>query len=90
MSSYQSHADTDPEGGVSVERQIKLLDQMRSVLRLKHMSIRTQEAYVSWVRRFILFHGKRHPTDIGAEEIRVFLTHLAVHGKVAAPTRSGA
>ncbi len=61
-----------------MERQIKLLDQMRSVLRLKHMSIRTEEAYVSWIRRFILFHGKRHPTDMGAEEIRAFLTHLAV------------
>jgi hypothetical protein len=48
------------------------------------MSIRTEEADVSWVRRFILFHGKRHPTDMGAEEIRAFLTHLAVHGKVAA------
>ena len=57
-----------------MERQVKLLDQMRSVLRLKHMSIRTEEAYVSWVRRFILFHGKRHPTDMGAEEIRAFLT----------------
>jgi glucan phosphorylase len=83
MSSCQTHVDTHLEGDASVERQIKLLDQMRAVLWLKHMSIRTEEAYVSWVRRFILFHGKRHPTDMGAEEIRAFLMHLAVHGKVA-------
>ena len=63
---------------------------MRHVLRLKHMSIRTEEAYVSWVRRFILFHQKRHPKDMGAEEIRVFLTHLAVHDKVAASTQNNA
>ena len=68
----------------------KLLDQMREVLRLKHMSFRTEEAYVSWVRRFILFHDKRHPKDMGAEEIRAFLIHLAVQDKVAASTQNGA
>jgi len=73
-----------------MEPKIKLLDQMRDVLRLKHMSLRTEEAYVVWVRRFILFHHKRHPTDMGAPEIRAFLTHLAVHGNVAASTQNGA
>jgi Phage integrase, N-terminal SAM-like domain len=68
----------------------KLLDQMREVLRLKHMSFRTEEAYISWVRRFILFHDKRHPKDMGAEEIRAFLIHLAVQDKVAASTQNGA
>jgi integron integrase len=68
----------------------KLLDQMREVLRLKHMSFRTEEAYVSWVRRFILFHDKRHPKDMGAEEIRAFLIHLAVRDKVAASTQNSA
>jgi integron integrase len=68
----------------------KLLDQMRQVMRLKHMSIRTEEAYVGWVRRFILFHDKRHPIDMGAQEIRAFLLHLAVHEKVAASTQHGA
>jgi len=68
----------------------KLLDQMRHVLRLKHMSIRTEEAYLSWARRFILFHGKRHPQDMGAPEVRAFLTHLAVHDQVAASTQNGA
>jgi Phage integrase, N-terminal SAM-like domain len=51
---------------------------MRQVLRLKHMSIRTEEMYMGWVRRFILFHHKRHPKEMGTEEIREFLTHLAV------------
>lgn len=73
-----------------MEPKTKLLDQMRDVLRLKHMSLRTEEAYVTWVKRFILFHHKRHPTDMGAPEIRAFLTHLAVHGKVAASTQNGA
>jgi integron integrase len=68
----------------------KLLDQTREVLRLKHMSLRTEEAYLSWVRRFILFHDKRHPKDMGAPEIRAFLSHLAIQGKVAASTQNGA
>ena len=72
--------------GGFMEPKIRLLDQMRNVMRLKHMSLRTEEAYVSWVRRFILFHDKRHPGDMGAEEIRAFLTHLAVQGRVAAFT----
>ena len=73
-----------------METKPKLLDQMRHVLRLKHMSIRTEEAYLSWTKRFILFHGKRHPQDMGAPEIRAFLTHLAVQDKVAASTQNGA
>ncbi len=73
-----------------MERKFRLLDQMRQVLRLKHMSIRTEEAYASWVRQFILFHQKRHPKDMGAEEIRAFLTHVAVHDKVAASTQNNA
>jgi integron integrase len=77
-------------GDDEVERKLKLLDQMRHVLRLKHMSIRTEEAYISWIRRFILFHHKRHPKDMGAEEIRAFLTHLAVHDQVAASTQNSA
>jgi hypothetical protein len=53
-----------------VEPKVKLLDQMRLVLRLKHRSHRTEETYVLWARRFILFHHKRHPKDMGAQEIR--------------------
>jgi|SRR5712691_9947907 len=60
---------------------------MRLVLRLKHRSIRTEEAYVLWAKRFILLHHKRHPKDMGAQEIRAFLAHLAVHDHVAASTQ---
>ena len=73
-----------------METQPKLLDQMRHVLRLKHMSIRPEETSLSGAKRFIVFHGKRHPQDMGASEIRAFLTHLAVHDKVAASTQNGA
>ena len=68
----------------------KLLDQVRGKIRLKHYSIRTEQAYVDWIRRFILFHNKRHPTDMGASEVEAFLTHLAVKGKVAASTQNQA
>ena len=68
----------------------KLLAQMRAVLRLKHMRVRTEAAYVSWVRRFILFHDKRHPKDMGAEDIRAFVIHRAVRDKVAASTQNSA
>ena len=68
----------------------KLLDQVRGKIRLKHYSIRTEQAYVDWIRRFILFFGKRHPRDLGAAEVEQFLTHLAVEGNVAASTQSQA
>ncbi|MDT7949371.1 MAG: integron integrase [Thermoflexus sp.] len=64
----------------------KLLDQLREELRLKHYSYRTEQAYVDWVRRFILFHNKRHPAEMGAPEIRAFLAHLAQERNVSAPT----
>ncbi|MBV2234532.1 MAG: integron integrase, partial [Sterolibacterium sp.] len=68
----------------------KLLDQLRDRLRLKHYSLRTETQYVHWVRRFILFHNKRHPRDMGAKEVEAFLTHLAVAGQVAAATQNQA
>ena len=68
----------------------KLLDQVRDAIRTKHYSIRTEEAYVNWVRRFILFHGKRHLKDMGGPEIEAFLTHLAVEGHVSASTQNQA
>ena len=68
----------------------KLLDLLRDRLRLKHYSIRTETQYVQWVRRFILFHGKRHPQEMGAKEVEAFLTHLAVEGRVAAATQNQA
>ena len=63
----------------------KLLDQVRDAIRVRHYSIRTEQAYIGWARRFILFHNKRHPKDMGVPEIEAFLTHLAVDGNVAAP-----
>ena len=66
----------------------KLLDRVRAVARLRHLSLRTEQAYSDWIRRFILFHRKRHPEVMGAEEIRQFLSHLAVDGNVSASTQN--
>jgi integron integrase len=66
----------------------RLLDQLRERIRVKHYSIRTENTYVHWVRRFILFHHKKHPADMGAPEVEAFLTHLAVVGNVAAATQN--
>jgi len=68
----------------------RLLDQLRDALRVRHFSLRTEEAYVDWVRRFILFHGKRHPQELGVSEIQAFLTHLAVDRGVAPSTQNQA
>jgi len=68
----------------------KLLDQVRDAIRLKHYAYRTEETYVQWVRRYILFHGKRHPNQMGRVEIEAFLTHLAVQEQVAASTQNQA
>ena len=68
----------------------KLLDRVRHAIRVRHYSIRTEEAYVAWIKRYIFFHGKRHPSSMGAEEINAFLTHLAVENDVAASTQSQA
>lgn len=68
----------------------KLLDQVRNIIRTKHYSIRTEEAYVNWAKNFILFHNKRHPKEMGKKEINQFLTHLAVKRNVAASTQNQA
>lgn len=68
----------------------RLLDQVREAIRLRHYSIRTEQAYTDWIKRFILFHGKRHPREMGAAEVERFLTHLAVEGRVAASTQNQA
>lgn len=69
---------------------LKLLDEVRLSLRLRHYSRRTERAYLDWIRRFILFHGKRHPRQMSAPEIRSFLAHLAVERNVAAATQNQA
>ena len=68
----------------------RLLDQMREILRLHHYSIRTEEAYLEWVKRFILFHNKRHPSEMGEKEVSAFLTYLAVNKHVSASTQNQA
>ncbi len=68
----------------------RLLDRVRSAIRVRHYSIRTEQAYVQWIRRFILFHRKRHPAEMGGAEIAAFLTHLAVEGNVAESTQNQA
>ncbi len=72
------------------ENQPRLLDQVRNAIRVRHYSIRTEQAYVGWIKRFILFHGKRHPKDMGKAEVEAFLTHLAVKGNVAPSTQNQA
>ena len=62
----------------------KLLDQVREAIRMRHYSVRTEEAYVSWIKRFTLFHGKHHPLEMGEDGITRFLSALAVHGHVTA------
>jgi len=68
----------------------RLLDRVRDRIRVRHYSIRTEQAYLDWIKRFIRFHGKRHPVDLGRSEVEAFLTHLAVAGNVAASTQNQA
>jgi hypothetical protein len=77
-------------GELPQPRPPRLLDQLRLVLRVRHYSRRTEDCYVNWAKRFILFHHKRHPRDIGAAEVEQFLTHLAVAGRVSASTQNQA
>ncbi|ASC73288.1 Integrase/recombinase [Halomicronema hongdechloris C2206] len=66
----------------------RLLDQVREVARLKHVSPATEKSYVYYIRDFILFHHKQHPKDMGAPEIRAYLSHLAIQRHVAASTQT--
>jgi Phage integrase, N-terminal SAM-like domain len=68
----------------------RLLDRVRQALQTRHYSRRTEKAYVGWIRRYILFHRKRHPAEMGAPEVTQFLTALAVERKVAASTQNQA
>jgi Phage integrase, N-terminal SAM-like domain len=65
----------------------KLLDHVRDVLRVNHYSVRTEEAYVGWIRRYIFYHNKKHPRDMGSLEVELYLTHLAVGEKVSTNTQ---
>ncbi len=68
----------------------KLLEQVRQLLRLRHYSLRTEEAYLAWIKRFILFHGKRHPAELAETHVSAFLSSLANQGQVAASTQNQA
>jgi integron integrase len=72
------------------DNQPKLLDLVRGKIRLKHYSIRTEQAYVDWIKRYIFHFDKQHPKDLGAQHVEQFLTYLAVHGKVSASTQNQA
>ncbi len=75
---------------VMEQRPKKLLDQVRDAMRLKHYALSTEKSYVNWIKRYILFHHKRHPRDMGHAEVTAFLTHLAVDEHVAASTQNQA
>jgi integron integrase len=68
----------------------RLLDQVREAIRVRHYSYRTEQQYVAWIRRYILFHNRRHPLDLGGPEVESFLTHLATDRRVAAATQAQA
>jgi integron integrase len=85
-------ADRHPEHGTPANpaNAPRLLEQVRERIRYKHYSIHTERVYVEWVKRFVLFHKKRHPRDMGAGEVEAFLSHLANEGNVAAATHQQA
>jgi len=68
----------------------KLLDQVRDALRVKHYARNTEQSYVYWIKKYILFHGKRHPKEMGAAEVQAFLSHLALEKHISASTQNQA
>src|SRR5262245_1462790 len=87
----QSQAADSPQAPLSTPagpKPKRLMDQLRDAIQLRHYSIRTEQSYVHWAVRYILFHNKRHPQEMGAPEIEAFLTHLAVARQVSASTQN--
>src|SRR5262245_20238351 len=82
----QSHLDAAPDP----TKPLRLMEIVRRTLRERRYSMKTQRAYVDWIRRFIVFHGRRHPKDLGAEQVRDFLSSLATKSAVAASTQNQA
>jgi hypothetical protein len=74
--------------GGATSKAPRLLDRMREEIRIRHCSVSTETTYVQWARRFILFHDKRHPKEMGAAEVSAFLTALATRGHMAASTQN--
>jgi len=81
---------SEPREGFIPNPKLKLLDQVSEVMRFKHYSLRTEQTYREWIKRFIFFHAKRHPREMGAFEVERFLSDLAVTRKVAASTQNQA
>lgn len=79
-----------PQPNIKQQSSPGLLETVRNALRTKHYSIRTEEVYLAWIKRFILFHNKKHPRELGASDVEQFLTHLAVQGNVSASTQNQA
>ncbi len=75
---------------MEVVKKPMLLEVVRQRIRLRHYSIRTEKSYIHWIRRFVRFHDRRHPRELGKQEIEAFLTHLAVDRKVSASTQNQA
>ena len=69
---------------------LKFMEQCREVMRFRRLALRTEQAYLEWIKRFIFFHDKRNPKDMGVPEVRAFLTHLAAERKVSASTQNQA
>jgi integrase len=76
------------EGDGSTDTRPRLFDEVRSIARMRHLSLRTELAYINWIRRFILFHETRDPRDMGESEIRPFISHLAVEVGITASTQT--
>ena len=84
------NSGAEKPGSMGENPPVPLLDRVRDRIRLKHYSLRTEQAYCDWIKRFINFHGKRHPSEMAAAEVEAFLTALAVRGRVAASTQNQA
>jgi integron integrase len=88
----EAKTEAAPDDAVAIRQKVRLglLDRVRAAIRTRHYSIRTEDAYAGWVRRFILFHGKRHPDKMGEAEINAFVSDLATRGRVASSTQTQA
>src|SRR5436309_5689674 len=76
------------ESRESIDARPRLFDEVRKVARMRHLSLRTEQAYTNWIRRFILFHQKKHPREMSEVEIREFISHLAVKRDITASTQT--
>jgi integron integrase len=88
--SADMHVEDPSETAARALRPIRLLDQVREAIRYRHYSYRTEQAYVEWARRYVIFHDKRHPSEMGETEVAGFLTHLATERDVSASTHQQA